>query len=113
MPLNGHSKSSKELLHPYLDGILDLNPACQSIFQLFYMQYFAASDQLPEDIASNFFILPHLQPDIFQTVDQAVHDAENAFWSIMQAVGSQSIVDREKGIWMDHSKDNINEPDVD
>ena len=90
MPLHDHGKSSKELLYPYLTGVLDLNPTCQFAFQLFYMQYFSfTSDHPVEDVISNFFILPHLQPDVFQAVDQAAHEAENAFWSIVQAVDSQ------------------------
>lgn len=108
MPLHEHTRSSKELLHPYLTGILDLNPTCQPIFQLFYMQYFSfAPDQPSEDIISNFFILPHLQPDIFQAVDQAALDAENAFWSTLQAMDSQRIVDKGRGFWMDHHMDSI------
>ncbi|KAH0839523.1 FAD/NAD(P)-binding domain-containing protein [Lanmaoa asiatica] len=113
MPLHEHDSSSKALLYPYLTGILDLNPTCQSIFQLFYMQYFSfGPNQPPEDIISNFLILPHLQPDIVQTVDQAAQDAENAFWSTIQAVDSQRIVDKGGGFWMGEHMDSINDQDL-
>ena len=46
-------------------------------------------------------MLPYLQEDVFQSVDQAACDAENAFWSVMQVMGLQSSVDREKGFWID------------
>jgi len=102
MPLNGGDKSSKELLHPYLKMILDLNPTCQLIFEVFYVQYFTTPDELCQNTTSNLFVLPYLQLDVFQSVDQAAHDAENAFWSIMQ-VGLQKNVDCDKEIWADYS----------
>ncbi|KAG8218235.1 FAD/NAD(P)-binding domain-containing protein [Butyriboletus roseoflavus] len=102
MPLHEHSKSSKELLYPYLTGVLDSIPTCQLVFQIFYMQYFSfAYDQPFEDVISNFFVFPHLQPDILQTVDQAAYDAENAFWSTIQTVDPQRIFDRGEGFWLD------------
>ena len=113
MPLHEHGRSSKELLDPYLTGILDSNPTCQSVFQLFYMQYFPLAYNPPlEDPISNFFILPHLQPDVFQAVDQAAHDAENAFWSAVQVVGSQRTGDRDRGSWMDCHIDSIHKQDL-
>jgi len=113
MPLHEPEGSSKELLHPYLAAILDSNPACSSIFQLFYMQYFPpAPDQPPGDIMSDFFVLPHLQPDVFHAVDQATNDAEKAFWSTMQIVGSQGTDDGGTGFWMDCHTDSIHKQDL-
>lgn len=102
MPLDDHEQSSKELLHPYLQVILGLNPTCQSIFQLFYVHCVSSASNQPfHDIIPNFFMLPYLQEDVFQSVDQAACDAENAFWSVMQVMGLQSSADREKGFWID------------
>lgn len=114
MPLNDESRPSKELLHPYLNAILDLNPMCPSIFQIFYMQYFSfASDNLHEETMSNFFVLPHLQPDVSQAVDQAGHTAEKSFWSILQVVRPQRLIVQKEGFWMGHSVDNTNEQEAD
>ncbi|KAI9572468.1 FAD/NAD(P)-binding domain-containing protein [Boletus coccyginus] len=103
MPLHEPERSSKELLHPYLAAILDSNPACSSIFQLFYMQCFPpVHDQPSGDIISNFFVLPHLRPDVSCAVDQAANDAEKAFWSTMQILGLQRTDDRGTGFWDCH-----------
>jgi hypothetical protein len=113
MPLHEHGRSSKELLDPYLTGILDSNPTCQSVFQLFYMQYFPLAHNPPlGDAISNLFTLPHLQPDVFQAVDQAAHDAENAFWSAVQVVGSQRTGGRDRGSWMDYHIDSVHKQDL-
>lgn len=102
MPFNGDSKSSKEHLHPYLTQILDLNPTCQLVFEVFYVQYFIiAPDELHQDSGSNLFVLPYLQLDCFQTVDQAAHDAENAFQSVVQ--GLHKNVDYDMGLWTHQS----------
>ncbi|KAF8550256.1 FAD/NAD(P)-binding domain-containing protein [Imleria badia] len=112
MPLHESGRSSKELLHPYLAEILDSNPTCQSIFQLFYMQYWPLTHNQPiRDIISNFFILPPLHSDMFQAVDQAAHNAEKAFWSTIEAVDSQITHDRDKGFWMDGHVNSNHEQD--
>lgn len=78
------------------------------------MQCFSiAPDQPSDGVVSNFFILPHLQPGVFQTVDQAAQDAENAFWSTLQAVDSQRSVGKERGLWMDCHMDSTSEEDLD
>lgn len=63
------------------------------------------------DIIPNFFTLPNLKPDIFQAVDQAAHNAEEVFWSIIHVVDSQSTHDREKGFWMENHVDSNHEQD--
>ncbi|KAF8432529.1 GDP dissociation inhibitor-domain-containing protein [Boletus edulis BED1] len=97
MPLHERGMSSKDLLQPYLAGILDSNPMCQLVFQLFYMQHLpVVQNQSCGDTIPNFFVFSHLQPDVFQSVDQASLDAEKAFWSTIQGVGSQTNC---KGFW--------------
>ena len=114
LPLHEHGRSSKELLHSYLAGILDSNPDCKSVFQLFYMQCFPPAHNQPVgDAISSFFVLPHLQPDVFQSVDQAAHDAERAFWSTVHVVGSQRTGDSGRGSWMDCHIDSVHKRDPD
>lgn len=109
MPLHEHG-NSKDLLHPYLAAILDSNPTCQSIFQLFYMQYFPITQHQPlGDILSNFLVFPHLQPDTVQAADQAALDAENAFWSTIQVVDPHTNHD---GVWFDDSVKSSNLQDL-
>ncbi|KAG6374985.1 FAD/NAD-P-binding domain-containing protein [Boletus reticuloceps] len=99
MPLHERGMSSKDLLQPYLAGILDSNPMCQLNFQLFYMQHFpVVQNQSCGDTIPNLFVFSHLQPDVFQSVDQASLDAEKAFWSTIQGVGSQTNC---KGFWVE------------